>query len=159
MNATASAIPPIDLWEHPSTLVFAIGNSGRQDDGLGWALGERLAADTRFTGAVAFRYQLQVEDAELLSAYQRVVFVDASKDKLADGVAWFRAEPAGAVAFSTHALSPGTVLQLAKELYEVDPEAWILAIAGTEWELEIGLSTRASKHLERAWEGLTRVCT
>lgn len=156
MNATADILAPIDLWTQPSTLVFAIGNSGRQDDGLGWALGERLQADTRFPGTVAFRYQLQVEDAELLAGYQRILFVDASKEELPEGIAWSRAEPAGQVAFSTHALSPGTVLQLAKELYGASPAAWILAMAGKEWELEIGLSPSARKHLEHAWRSLAR---
>ena len=154
MNATVKSSPPKDWRTDEGTLVFAIGNSGRQDDGLGWAFGERLAASDDFQGTLAFRYQLQIEDADLLRTYHRVIFVDASKEDLPTGVAWSPLEAAGEVAFSTHALSPGTVLRLAEELYDVRPEAWTLAIAGKEWELCIGLSEVAERHLELAWASI-----
>ncbi|PSR08953.1 MAG: Ni/Fe hydrogenase, partial [Bacteroidetes bacterium] len=58
-------------------LLLGIGNSGRADDGLGWAFAEAFS-DQADLFEVELRYQLQIEDALLISTYQRVVIVDAS---------------------------------------------------------------------------------
>jgi Ni,Fe-hydrogenase maturation factor len=65
-------------------IVLGIGNTGRQDDGLGWLFLDRLK-EAGFEGAMEYRYQLQVEDAELISRYSQVIFVDASKTDLSNG--------------------------------------------------------------------------
>ncbi|MBK8566182.1 MAG: hypothetical protein IPN76_23285 [Saprospiraceae bacterium] len=92
------------------TLVLAIGNSGRQDDGLGWAFGEALERTVSSEGEVHYRYQLQVEDADLVTTADRVVFVDAFKDPLPDGFQWKKIAPNADFEFTTHALSPEAVL-------------------------------------------------
>ena len=60
-----------------SALLVGIGNSGRQDDGLGWAFLDRIEQDALFDGRIEYRYQLQVEDAALVRDAARIVFVDA----------------------------------------------------------------------------------
>lgn len=130
-------------------LLIGIGNQGRGDDGLGWAFADRLKADPRFD--VAMRYQLQVEDAELISRYGQVWFVDASHEVLPGG---FRAEPImgeGRFAYSTHALHPGAVVQLCHQVFQRRPEARLLGITGADFELGHGLSHAAEGHLERAF--------
>ena len=132
------------------TLVLAIGNSGRQDDGLGWAFGEALEKDGQFEGEVHYRYQLQVEDADLVTTADRVVFVDAFKDPLPDGFQWKKIAPNADFEFTTHALSPEAVLFFCEQLYGRVPDANCMLISGEAWELEIGLTERGKKNLELA---------
>jgi hydrogenase maturation protease len=159
MNSTAKYTAPRAFWKQPSTILLAIGNNGREDDGLGWAFSEWLEQHGRFAGEIEWRYQLQIEDAELISHYDRVIFVDASKEQLPGGFAWWPEKPANEVAFSTHALSPGTVLRLAADIYGARPEAWTLAISGECWELRIGLSEQGTANLARVKENLLAAST
>ena len=59
-------------------------------------------------------------------------------------------EPAREIAFTTHELSPASVLALTEELYARRPRAWMLAVRGYEWELAEGLSPRAEINLSAA---------
>ena len=132
-------------------IVLAIGNSGRQDDGLGWAFAEILEAKypaRRHT--IHYRYQLQVEDAELISRAEQVVFVDACKARLPLGFAMEDCEPSFEFSFSTHALLPQTILAICLDLYGLAPKAWVLKIEGLEWGLQTGLSETGKMNLQAA---------
>ncbi|RLD75788.1 MAG: Ni/Fe hydrogenase, partial [Bacteroidetes bacterium] len=59
------------------TIVFGIGNIGRQDDGLGWLFLDHLKEKQFNHLDLEYRYQLQIEDAELICNYDTVIFVDA----------------------------------------------------------------------------------
>ncbi len=142
---------------HKNTLPFATGNNGRPDDGLGWAFGEAVERSGAFQGEVHYRYQLQVEDAELIAGADEVIFVDAFKGKLPDGFQWKRVEPSANFEFTTHALSPEAVLFLGEKLYEKTPEAYCLLMAGEAWELEIGLTLVAEKNMERALDFFKKI--
>ncbi|MEZ4773597.1 MAG: hydrogenase maturation protease [Bacteroidia bacterium] len=131
-------------------ILVAIGNSGRKDDGLGWAFADEITQAGLFDGDIHYRYQLQVEDAEMLSQAEKVIFVDAFKGQLPGGYLWQKIGPAANFEFSTHALSPESVLYLTADLYDAKPEAWVLLIEGKEWELAMGLSESAAHHLESA---------
>ena len=62
-------------------LVVGYGNPLRGDDGVGWRVAERLAADQRLDGAAVLqRHQLTPELALDISAVSLVVFIDASRD-------------------------------------------------------------------------------
>lgn len=120
-----------------SLLVYGYGNPGRQDDGLGIALVEeltrRLAAAPAAGVAFESNYQLNAEDALTISKYDEVVFADAAVAG-DEPFAFRRIEPAAAIAFSTHAMAPGTVLALCEELYGRKPVAHLLTIRGYAWE-------------------------
>ena len=135
---------------HKNILLFAIGNSGRQDDGLGWAFAEAVEQAGFFKGKIHYRYQLQVEDSELVSQAGHVIFVDAFKGKLQEGFAWQPCKPAAEFQFSTHAISPESILFLCKNIYGADPPAHCLVMQGEAWELEIGLTAAARSRLEGA---------
>ena len=135
---------------HPDALVFGIGNSGRSDDGLGWAFLDRLRSLDEFRGRAEYRYQLQVEDAALVADAAQVVFVDAFHGDLPGGIAWETCEPSADFQFSTHALPPRAVMSLCEDLYPRTPPAFVLKISGVAWELQTGLSTKAEANLERA---------
>jgi hydrogenase maturation protease len=146
------------------TLLIGIGNPGRQDDGLGPALVERLAGSrppersvVQIAGGTAdtfWAYQLNIEDAHLLRDYEVVVFTDACLE--GDGpAAMGPIEPAAAIAFTTHEMSPASVLALGEELYGETPRAFLLAIRGYAWEMEEGLTAESVPNLDLA-ESLLR---
>lgn len=131
-------------------LVIGIGNAGRGDDGLGWAFLDRLQEAGDFAGPCEYRYQLQVEDAELVSRAAQVVFVDACQQTLSRGFELRGCQPRRNFEFSTHALAPEAVLQLCASLYGRAPQAEVLAIEGREWDLGADLSAAARRHLRDA---------
>jgi hydrogenase maturation protease len=138
------------LKTEPAILLVGIGNSGRGDDGLGWEFVERITALGLDSIDCEFRYQLQVEDAALISDYDVVIFVDSSQDKLSGGFQMSRCVSAMHSFFSTHAETPGAIVYLANTLYTKFPKAYILAISGKEWGLETSLSVEAQKNLQSA---------
>jgi hydrogenase maturation protease len=131
-------------------LVFGIGNAGRQDDGLGWAFLDALDPNQFKNVQFEYRFQLQIEDAELISKYQKVIFVDAFKNALPNGFKWENCQSSNQHSFSTHALVPETILYLSENLYNHAPKAQILAIQGYEWELQNGLTLQAEENLNKA---------
>lgn len=132
------------------SLIIGIGNSGRSDDGLGWAFSDSVEESGLFSGDIVQRYQLQVEDADLISQYDQVLFVDANAATGDPGVHCERVDSNIEHSFSTHALKPGAVVGLCHELYDSTPEAHVLMIGGRDWELKIGLSEIAQTNLSRA---------
>jgi hydrogenase maturation protease len=133
-----------------SMLLIGIGNSGRGDDGLGWEFVERANSMGYDFLDYEFRYQLQVEDAELIANYDLVLFVDASHDKLSGGFQISRCISGSQSFFSTHAQAPGAILHLANNLYNRFPKAYTLAISGKEWDLQTSLSFEAKNNLQAA---------
>ena len=132
-------------------LVIGYGNPGRLDDGLGPAFAERIEALGLPGVAVESNYQLNIEDAELVSRHETVVFADASVDA---------AEPFGfhalqrkdpQVGFSSHSISAESLLGLAGELFSATPQAYALAIRGHEFDaFGERLSDRAAANLAAA---------
>ena len=134
----------------PDTLLFGIGNSGRSDDGLGWAFLDRIQQDPGFAGQAEYRYQLQVEDAALVRDAERVIFVDSYKGNLHDGFQWQPCEPSEDFQFTTHVLPPRGVMHFCQDLYGKKPRANLLMIQGASWGLCLGISPEAERHLEDA---------
>lgn len=137
------------------TLVFGWGNPSRGDDALGPLFVEHftaLAARHPEWGAVdtLTDFQLQVEHALDLQGRTRVLFVDASLDTPAP----CRLERINArrdASFSTHAMSPQSVLQVYAEIEDdAPPPCWLLSIRGERFELGEGLSAGAGTNLAAA---------
>ena len=139
------------------TLVFAWGNPSRGDDALGPLFGEHfetLAALHPEWGDVEVLtdFQLQVEHALDQQQRERVLFVDASIDTVAP-CSLTRITAARDVTFTTHAISPQSVMQVYAELEECEPPpCWLLAIRGDSFELGESLSLNAVQHLQAALE-------
>ena len=130
-------------------IVLGIGNTGRQDDGLGWLFLDFLK-NQKNSYVLEYRYQLQIEDAELISNYDEVIFVDATKEKTNDGFFLKPCQASDKYSFSTHALAPETILYLTNKLYGHNPQSSIFGIQGYEWELKIGISSKANHNLDNA---------
>lgn len=129
-------------------MVIGIGNSSRGDDALGWRVADLV---TQVPGIhVEYRYQLQIEDAELIKDYDVVIFADATREISLDGFTFLPAVAEGNVTFSTHRLSPTAVLSLCQEIYGRHPEAYILALSGIQWDLGLGISPVGTTALNKA---------
>ncbi len=156
MNAPAESLvaaPGIALadYNHPSSLIYGIGNVGRQDDGLGWAFIDWLESESLCPqGEILRHYQLHLEDADLISRKQRVLFVDATKEADVEQFRLERVEPKMDFSFTSHAISIPAIMATCEQCFEYLPEVHLLTIRGYEWELREGLTPPAMQNLEAA---------
>ena len=134
-------------------LEYGFGNPGRQDDGLGPAIIERLDKDGIPGIATDCNYQLNIEDAYLIAENDIVVFVDASIDA-EEPFSFRRIEPSAEITFTTHSMSPESVIALCGDIHGKIPETYVLAIRGYEWEMFEGLSERAINNFNEAYSFL-----
>ena len=132
------------------TLLFGIGNSGRSDDGLGWEFLDKIKPNLPIDFDMEYRYQLQIEDAELAKQYQRVLFIDAHKNNFKKGYLFEECHPKATDSFTSHELDPQTVLYLTDAIYNKYPKAYTLGITGENFSLAMGLSKQAELNLSNA---------
>ena len=135
-------------------LIYAFGNPGRQDDGLGNRIVEELEPWLRERGIdhveLESNYQLNIEDADTIKDMDIVVFVDASIEDI-DGFHMGEVKPSkGRSEFTMHAASPAYILALCIKLYQKHPQTYLLQIRGYEWEFLEKLSTQAAMNLASA---------
>ena len=143
----------LGLFDNPTSLIYGIGNDGRQDDGLGWAFIDRLEQIRPLPRAHLRRtYQLNLEDADLISRYTRVLFVDATKDSAVESFTLNCPEPKLDFSFTSHAISVPSILATTRQCFEHVPDAYLLAIRGYEWELQEGLTSPAQQNLSHSLE-------
>jgi len=138
-------------------LIYGYGNPGREDDGLGYAMINKLeewAGQTGFSGLeFDSNYQLNIEDADNISGYDLVIFVDASTEDIED---FIMTDVTGEtdVSFTSHAASPGYIVQLCRELFGKVPPVKLLHIKGYQWEFREGISEKANENLKKAFDFL-----
>jgi hydrogenase maturation protease len=135
-------------------LVFGWGNLSRGDDALGPLFVKELSAAVGpiLGSRVDFLddYQLQIEHALDLVARERVLFVDASTT-CSPPFEVNSLESARGATYTTHALSPGAVMHVYRELYAVEPPpCTLLAIRGTSFDLGALPGSSALAHLAQA---------
>lgn len=147
-------MPPPE--ESERILLIGYGNPGRMDDGLGPALAEAVAGSGPIGITVEIDYQLEIEHAAMIAEHDAVVFADA--DRLGGEPFSFRrleAETEPRPSFTSHSLSPGSVLALARQTFGARPRAFLLAIRGYEFDgFGEGLTAPARANLEAAVEFL-----
>jgi hydrogenase maturation protease len=158
MNESArSSLVTLDDFNGSSSLIYGIGNVGRQDDGLGWALVDWLEAQAWCPAAEIRRhYQLQLEDADLISHKERVLFVDATRDESVKSFRVERAEPKLDFSFTSHAISISSIMATCRECFQRLPDVHVLALRGYEWELKMGLTRQAAQNLNEATAYLSK---
>ncbi len=130
--------------------VYGFGNPGRQDDGLGPAIIDKLENDKVEGIIIDSNYQMNIEDAHNISQCESVIFVDASIDA-EEPFSFYKIEPSANITFSTHTMSPESVLALCKELYDKDMDAYVMAIRGYEWDFIEGFSSKAVSNFDEAY--------
>ncbi|MBI5783948.1 MAG: hydrogenase maturation protease [Rhodocyclales bacterium] len=130
-------------------LVFGWGNPSRGDDALGPLFVERIEALNLPGVACLTDFQLQVEHALDLKDRRRVLFVDASIET--ETMAATRIEATRDTSFTTHAISPQSVMQTFVDIEQTaPPPCWLLAIGGRSFELGEPLSADATANLAAA---------
>jgi hydrogenase maturation protease len=137
-------------------LILTYGNPSRGDDALGPAMFEMLEAyklDTTDLEHIDLLtdFQLQIEHAIDLIDRRYIIFVDASISCLEP----FECQPLLAEkddSFTTHAMSPSSVLAVYKQIRQCDPPpAWLLTIRAYEFGLGKSMSEQAKANLQKAF--------
>ena len=146
-------------------LVIAYGNRDRQDDGAGWHI---LAKTTRRLGLVPpenpgdwvesvdgktrwlYLYQLLPEMAEDLTAYQRVIFIDAHNSPELPDVIFKPVLPVWEQSGFTHHMSAEGFLSIAQTLFGTYPQANMLSVRGFSFEFEHELSHKTAVLVDQA---------
>ncbi len=141
-------------------VILACGNPSRGDDALGPLLLERVAAlssASPLAPELITDFQLQVEHAADLDGAGLALFVDASV-AAAPPFGLSRLQPVEEVGYTTHALSPASVLAVFRQVYGRDaPPSFQLAVRGERFELGEALSPAAAANLEQAVELVGRL--
>lgn len=134
-------------------LLYAYGNPGCGDDGLGNAFIERMEKWIKEENLQSIStdsgYQLNIEDAASIANYDVVIFVDASKAEI-DSYSFSKVQPEPQQTFTTHFVSPSTLVLLCQELYKRLPLVYLLQVKGFQWEFDERLSEKAQENLEKA---------
>lgn len=134
------------------TLVIGYGNDSRNDDGVGWfvvaELQRRLAGQPAASVTFQTAHQLEVDFAEDVREFDRVVFVDAAIPESA--YAWRTEEVVPG--FQSHAvahfMTPADILGLSRTLYGRAPTGVLFSIRGRDFNFgtELSPETRAAAH-------------
>ena len=136
------------------TLFYGYGNPGRRDDGLGIAFVEELEKYVREKKIpdIDFdsNYQLNIEDADTISRYDRVFFCDATTEPVENFCITAVSPSEARVEFTMHAVSPAFVLDLCRKIYNKSPETFLLHLKGYEWEFREDPGEKALENLEKA---------
>ncbi len=128
-------------------LLIGYGNPGRLDDGLGPAFASKISMMRLNNVTVEIGYQLAVEHAEMISNYDVVIFADASVSG-SEPYQFTDVEPTLDASFSTHSVSPSSIMGLAQNIFHAKTEAYLLTIRGYEFD-DFGerLSPQATENL------------
>jgi hydrogenase maturation protease len=144
----------------PKILIYGYGNPGRGDDGLGPAFIDRVEAwkkREKINHIVTdSNYQLNIEEALTIRDYDKVVFIDASTEKI-DDFQLVRVRPSEKVSFTMHAMHPSFVLDLCRKIYGRSPGVFLMKIRGYEFQITEGLSDRATSNLLKAFSYLKNI--
>jgi hydrogenase maturation protease len=132
-----------------SIFVLGYGNPGRQDDGLGPKAADLIASLGLSFVTTDAAFQLNIEDAEAISGYDVAVFVDASVSA-PEPFSFEPLPPAAEVTFTSHSVSPGSIMKLAADHFGPAPRAWVMAIRGYSFEFQEGLTDEAERNLDAA---------
>lgn len=137
----------------PPVVIIGYGNPSRGDDALGPLLLERLGQYPDIDPGLyepVTDFQLQIEHVTDLEGRDLLLFADAS---VSAGVpfGFTRLTPLQDHSYSSHSLSPATLLAVFETVYgTAPPPAYLLTIPGYAFELGQSLSPQAAGHLEQA---------
>jgi hydrogenase maturation protease len=141
-----------------SLLIFGYGNPSRGDDALGPLLLERLEELDLPYLELLTDFQLQVEHALDLQGRERVLFIDASVS-CSTPYTFSRLHAQKDASYTSHVMSPMSLLHSYIQLYGEPPPAYLLQIRGECFELGKSLSTLAIANLEASFDLLQRICS
>ena len=131
-------------------LIFTWGNPSRGDDAIGPRVHDLLSNEDLPDVDVLTDFQLQIEHSVDLDNRERVLFVDASVSAAAP-FEFYRLKPAQDDSFTTHAMSPASLLATYQKAYhKKPPPAFMLSIRGYVFKLGLSISAEANGNLVEA---------
>jgi hydrogenase maturation protease len=102
--------------------------------------------------------QLQIEDAATISGHDIAVFIDAEIDGQ-EPFSIKQIKPSSEITFTSHSVSPESILAICEDHLKKSPQAWLVGIRGYSFEFEEGLTPEAQKNYEAAFSFLTEKLT
>jgi hydrogenase maturation protease len=147
------------LTVSPKILIYGYGNPGRQDDGLGISVVERIEKWIRKHKLDFVKtdcnYQLNIEDAAEIADKELVIFVDATKEDINDFLIT-TVEPSNKIQFTSHSISPSYLLNLCNVIYNKSPDVYLLHIKGYKWEFLETMTEEARRNLDKSYNFLKK---
>ena len=138
-------------------LIFTWGNPSRGDDAIGPRVYDLLLKEDLPDVDILTDFQLQIEHSVDLENRERVLFVDASVSAAAP-YEFYRLKPAQDDSFTTHAMSPASLLATYEKVHnEAPPPAYILSIRGYSFDLGLPMSEKANTNLEKSLTFIKRL--
>jgi hydrogenase maturation protease len=128
-----------------SVVVLAWGNEARGDDGIGPALAAHVQANWP-SAALVVDDQLQIEHALDLKDRSLALFIDAGHGTPAP-YRFYETSARSGLTHTSHALTPESVLDVARRIGVTAPPSFVLCIPGERWELGDALSGEAEERL------------
>jgi len=142
---------------HAPVLIFTYGNPSRGDDALGPAMFDRLeehqcGSNDLDNVDLLTDFQLQIEHAVDLEDRQCVLFIDAGVS-CAEPFELHQLQAERDESFTTHAMSPTSVLAVYKQINQEEaPPAYLLTIRAYEFGLGLPMSEAARTNLDLAFQ-------
>jgi hydrogenase maturation protease len=143
-------------------LIITYGNPSRGDDALGPAMFDLLEKhkqeNGRFTDIdLITDFQLQIEHAVDLENRDFVVFVDAGVS-CAEPFEYQEIKARKDDSFTTHAMSPASVLSVYQQIKQSDPPpSCLLTIRAYEFGLGKSMSRKATENLQESFAFLVKM--
>ena len=145
MNGKATLAP---------VLVLTYGNPSRGDDALGTAMFDLLEENPPDNVDLLTDFQLQIEHATDLENRDYILFIDAGVS-CAEPFELNRLSAIRDDSFTTHAMSPASVLSVYQQIYQRDPPpAYLLTIRAYEFGLGKNMSDAARMNLAKTYDYL-----
>ena len=154
------------------TIIIGYGNIDRADDGVAFAvinevrrqMGQKMLEDGD-TGLdelndendSIFLSQLVPEIMELLTGYDRIVFVDAH---VGSDMEDLNCSPVLAQYISssfTHHMTPSALLAFLKTMYQCEPEAYMVSIRGYDFDFKRTFSSRVQALVQPAVDAILKL--
>lgn len=130
-------------------LVVGIGNPLRGDDGVGYVVAGRIA-EHRPDIEVVMTHQLVPELVASITAARLVVFVDAAAGGTPGDVRCAGVHAGRSAGGSGHRLTPATLMALALETTGAAPQAWLVTIHASSFDIGSPLSHAVEQALPTA---------
>jgi len=140
------------------TLVIGYGNDSRRDDGVGRYVIEQLTKLHLPDVELQTAHQLEVELAETLTHYDRVIFVDAAMLDAPAAIQRSVVTPTFQSHAVAHYLTPPDVLSLSETLYGHVPQAMLFSIRGRDFNFGTELSPEVANAGQQVVEQICTSC-
>jgi hydrogenase maturation protease len=140
-------MPPL-----PATLVIGYGNDLRSDDGAGIRAASILAENSP-QSHVIITHQLTPDLAEDIASEARVVFVDAYAAQETGAklrIEKISGEAVGSLSAMGHHGDPANLLHLADLLFGKIPDAWVVGIPASSFDMGDTISPETLQMIDEA---------